>query len=165
MVVRVVSFLPSVRDGSRFEEYCFQCLVLHKPFCARGDILQVYSSAIQAANVFFGDHDSVADLDDAVREAVIELANEVPVEASDRVLLPVSNPCPMPVRWLHYLCQHLPPPTLLLTIIIGLVNLSIASLPMPINSSGSSAKTLRCLPIHGRPILCYSTTNVWFSTG
>ena len=34
----------------------------------------------------------MADLDDAVRDAVIELANEVPVAGSDRVVQPVSNP-------------------------------------------------------------------------
>jgi len=92
VVARVVPFLSSASDGSHFEEYCFQRLVLHKPFRAWGDILEVYSSAIQAASAFFGDQDTVADLDDAVREAVIELANEVPVPESDRVLLPVSNP-------------------------------------------------------------------------
>ena len=92
VVVRVVPFLSSARDGLRFEEYCCQRLVLHKPFRAWGDIREVYSSALQAASAFFGDQDSVADLDDAVREAVIELANEVPVAESDRVVLPVSNP-------------------------------------------------------------------------
>ena len=43
-------FLSSANDGSRFKEYCFQRLVLPKPFRALGDILEVYSSAIQAAN-------------------------------------------------------------------------------------------------------------------
>jgi len=52
VVVRVVPFLSSARDGSRFEEYCFQRLVLHKPFRAWGDILEVYSNAIQAARAF-----------------------------------------------------------------------------------------------------------------
>ena len=82
----------SARDGSHFDEYCFQSLVLHKPFRAWGDILEVYTSAIQATSAFFGDQDTVADVDEAVREAVIELANEVPVPESDRLLLPVSNP-------------------------------------------------------------------------
>jgi len=91
VVVRVIPFLLTARDGSRFEEYCFQCLVLHKPFRSWGDILEVYSSAIRAASAFFDDQNSAADLDDAVREAVIELANEVPVAESDRVVLPVSN--------------------------------------------------------------------------
>ena len=162
----MVPFLLSVRDGSHFEEYCFQCKVLHKPFHGWGDILEVYSKAIQAASAFFGDQDSVAALDDVDREAVIELVSGLPVAESDRVVLPVSNtfntgplvaqpasvsvapePTPDHHDWAAA-CQHLH--------VIA---------PDADSDIRFRAKTPRCLPVQVRPIPRYSTTNsVRFST-
>ena len=164
VVVQVVPFLSSARDGSHFEEYCFQCLVLHKPFLACGDILEAYSNAIQAANTVFGDQDS--DLDDAVQEAHIELANEVPVAESHRVVLPVSDPFDTGPLVAPPVSVSVAP-SLLLTIMIGprLVNISASLLPTQINLSGSAAKIPRRLPVQARPILRCSTKNsVRFST-
>ena len=108
----------------------------------------------------------MADLEDAVREAVIERANEVPVTESDRLVLHVSNPFDTgPLDASPASVSAAPEPTPDHHDWLRLVNIFTSSLPTPINLSGSAVKTPRCLPVQDRLFPRYSMTNsVRFST-